>query len=71
MEMVKLNCCNRGITHRNNGTDKISLTSELSFGQLTISSSGSDTLINLNGTTLATLTGINSSLITSADFVTI
>lgn len=65
------------ITDFEDGTDKISVTglfgSKVSFGQLTISSSGSNTLIsyNLNNSTLATLTGVNSSLITSADFVTI
>ncbi|MEH2305400.1 Ig-like domain-containing protein [Nostoc sp.] len=52
-------------------TDKIGLTGGLRFGQLTISSSGSNTLISYGTETLATLTGINSSLITSADFVTI
>ncbi|WP_442948318.1 Ig-like domain-containing protein [Nostoc sp.] len=52
-------------------TDKIGLTGGLRFGQLTISSSGSNTLIKFGSETLATLTGVNSSLITSADFVTI
>lgn len=52
------------------GADWIAL-SGLSFGQLSITASGSNTLIKLGSETLATLTGVNSSLITAADFVTV
>jgi hypothetical protein len=53
------------------GTDVIGLSGGLSFGQLTISASGSNTLIKLGSDTLATLTGVNSSRITSANFTTV
>ena len=53
--------------------DRIILTNGLSFGQLDISQSNSDTLISLTSTgeVLATLTGVSANLITSADFYTI
>jgi Ca2+-binding RTX toxin-like protein len=51
--------------------DRIALSGGLSFGQLTIAASGGNTAILLGTTTLATLTGINSGLITAADFVTV
>ncbi|MBN3907847.1 MAG: DUF4347 domain-containing protein [Nostoc sp. NMS1] len=57
------------ITDFTDKTDKIGLIGGLSFGQLTISASGSNTLIGYGSETLATLTGVNSSLITFADFV--
>jgi hypothetical protein len=55
------------------GIDRIILTNGLSFGQLDISQSNSDTLISLTSTgeVLATLTGVSANLITSADFYTI
>lgn len=61
------------ITDFQDGTDKLGLTGGLSFGQLTISNSGSNTLISLTngGEQLAVLTGINASKITSADFITL
>lgn len=59
------------ITDFTDGSDLIGLSGGLSFGQLTISASGSNTLIQLGSDTLATLTGVNSSLITSSDFVSV
>ncbi|WP_013325558.1 beta strand repeat-containing protein [Gloeothece verrucosa] len=59
------------ITDFQDGIDKIGLSGGLSFGQLTITASGSNTLVKFGSETLASLTGINSSLITSADFVVI
>lgn len=51
--------------------DRIALSGGLSFEQLTIAASGDNTAILLGGTTLATLTGVSVSSITSADFVTL
>ena len=51
------------------GVDSIVLAGDLSFGQLSISSSNGNTLIHLGTTALATLTGVDSSLITTGDFV--
>ncbi|NEU82036.1 Ig-like domain-containing protein [Nostoc sp. UIC 10630] len=59
------------ISDFSDGVDLLALAGGLSFGQLTITASDSNTLIRYGSETLATLTGINSSLITSADFVTI
>ncbi|WP_257210241.1 Ig-like domain-containing protein [Nostoc linckia] len=61
------------ITDFQDGTDLLVLAGGLSFGQLTISNSGSNTLISLTngGEQLAVLTGINASKITSADFITL
>ena len=55
------------------GIDRIILTNGLSFGQLDITQSNSDTLISLasTGEVLATLTGVSANLIRSADFYTI
>jgi hypothetical protein len=50
--------------------DRIALSGGLTFGQLTIANSGGNTAIQLGNTTLAMLTGVNSGLITAADFVT-
>ncbi|MEH2258540.1 VCBS domain-containing protein [Nostoc sp.] len=60
------------ITDFQDGTDLVGLSS-LSFGQLTVVASGSNTLIRLtsNNELLATLNGVNSSLLTSADFILI
>ncbi len=51
--------------------DQIALSGGLSFGQLTLASSGGNTAIQFGNTTLATLTGVNSGLISAADFVTL
>nr|MDZ8022063.1 cadherin domain-containing protein [Nostoc sp. SerVER01] len=61
------------ITDFIDGTDLLVLADGLSFGQLTISNSGSNTLISLinGGEQLAVLTGINASTINSADFITL
>jgi Ca2+-binding RTX toxin-like protein len=59
------------ITDFTDGSDLIGLAGGLSVGQLSISASGSNTLIKLGSDTLATLTGVNSSLINSTDFVTV
>lgn len=61
------------ITDFQDGTDLLVLAGGLSFGQLTISNSGCNTLIRLtnDGEQLAVLTGINASKITSADFITL
>ncbi|WP_375475555.1 M10 family metallopeptidase C-terminal domain-containing protein [uncultured Nostoc sp.] len=60
------------ITDFQDGTDLVGLSS-LSFGQLTVVASGSNTLIYLtsNNELLATLNGVNYSLLTSADFILI
>ncbi len=58
------------ITDFADGSDKIGLVG-LRFSQLTISASGSNTAILSGTTTLATLTGVSSNLITAADFVTL
>jgi hypothetical protein len=54
------------------GIDRIILTNTLTFGQLDITQSNSDTLISLvrTGEVLATLTGVSANLITYADFYT-
>jgi Ca2+-binding RTX toxin-like protein len=57
------------ITDFENGVDFLGLSGGLSFGQLSISASGSNTLVNVGRETLATLTGVNSTLIDAADFV--
>lgn len=51
--------------------DVLAISGSLTFGQLTITDSGSDTLIQLGNTTLATLTGVASNLIGANDFVTV
>jgi hypothetical protein len=58
------------ITDFTAGTDLIGLSGGLSFTQLSISSSGSNTLIKLGSDTLATLTGVSSTL-TANNFVTV
>ncbi|MBW4466121.1 MAG: hypothetical protein KME07_11895 [Pegethrix bostrychoides GSE-TBD4-15B] len=58
------------ITDFADGSDTIGLVG-LRFRQVTISASGSSTVIKYGSETLATLTGVNSTLITAADFVTI
>ncbi|MEJ6484640.1 Ig-like domain-containing protein [Nostoc punctiforme UO1] len=59
------------ITDFADGVDWLALSGGLSFGQLSITASSNNTLIKFGSETLATLTGVNSSLITAADFVTI
>lgn len=55
------------------GSDRFGLAGGLSFGQLSIAQSGANTLIKTTATNevLASLTGINSSLIGAADFTTV
>ncbi|MBD2096465.1 cadherin-like domain-containing protein [Trichocoleus sp. FACHB-591] len=54
------------------GEDQIGLAEGLTFGQLTVSSSNGNTLIAKNGgDVLAILSGVNSSLITQADFISV
>jgi len=54
------------------GEDRIGLAEGLTLGQLTVSSSNGNTLIaKNNGEVLAILAGINSSLITQADFISV
>ena len=53
------------------GQDLLGLSGGLSFGQLSLRQSGADTLIQTNGSTLATLTGVSATLITATDFVTV
>ncbi|MBD2357324.1 ExeM/NucH family extracellular endonuclease [Tolypothrix sp. FACHB-123] len=55
-----------------NGTDLIALSSDLTFGQLTIQSSAKNTLIRVTETNelLATLIGVPTNVITARDFVT-
>ena len=59
------------ITDFTPGEDWLALGSGLSFGQLTIGVSGSDTIIQLSDKTLAILSGVASKSITAADFVTV
>ncbi|HEY9626485.1 MAG TPA: FG-GAP-like repeat-containing protein [Coleofasciculaceae cyanobacterium] len=59
------------ITDFTDSSDVIGLSGGLTFGQLTIAANGSNTLIKLGSDTLATLTGVSSSLITSTDFVSV
>jgi predicted outer membrane repeat protein len=55
------------------GIDRIGLSGGLSFGQLTLTGQGNDTLINVTSTgeLLATVGNVNASLLTSTDFVTV
>jgi parallel beta-helix repeat protein len=55
------------------GIDRIGLSGGLVFGQLTLTGQGNDTLINVTSTgeSLATLSNVNPSLLTSTDFVTV
>jgi VCBS repeat-containing protein len=53
------------------GQDKLGLAGGLTFGQVTISSLFGNTLIRSGSDLLAVLTGVNSSLITVEDFVTV
>ncbi|MBW4489831.1 MAG: cadherin-like domain-containing protein [Trichocoleus desertorum ATA4-8-CV12] len=54
------------------GEDQIGLAEGLTFGQLTVSSSNGSTLIAKNGgEVLAILSGVNSSLITQSDFISV
>ncbi|HEY9607166.1 MAG TPA: choice-of-anchor D domain-containing protein [Allocoleopsis sp.] len=55
------------------GIDRIGLSGGLSFGQLTLTGQGNDTLINVTSTgeLLATVSNVNSALLTSTDFVTV
>jgi hypothetical protein len=61
------------ITDFTNGQDLFFLTGNLTFGSLTISQSGSDTLITRTSTSevLAILTGVSSSSIDATDFTTV
>jgi Ca2+-binding RTX toxin-like protein len=51
------------------GQDKLKLVGGLSFGSLTITQQGSNTLISAGGQAVAIISGTSSSLITVADFV--
>ena len=51
-----------------NGTDFIGLAGGLTFADLSITGSNGNTLISSNNELLATLTGVDVSLINSADF---
>jgi hypothetical protein len=55
------------------GVDAIALFGSLSFGQLDVTQSDSDTLISVAGTgeVLATLTGVQANVLTAADFTTL
>ena len=57
------------ITDFNDGLDYIGLSGGLTFGQLSFS--GSNIIITSSNEILATLTGINTTTLTSADFVTV
>ncbi len=57
------------ITDFEDGSDKLQLTGKLTFGKLAIIDVGSDTQIKLGQQLLATLMGVESSLITATDFV--
>jgi Ca2+-binding RTX toxin-like protein len=59
------------ITDFTDGVDWLALSGGLSFGQLRIAASNNNTLIRFGNETLTTLTGMNSSLITAADFIKI
>jgi Ca2+-binding RTX toxin-like protein len=61
------------ITDFTNGQDLFFLTGNLTFGSLTISQSGADTLITRTSTSevLAIVTGVSSSLINAGDFTTV
>ena len=54
-----------------NGSDRFGLAGGLTFGQLTIAQSGSNTLISLTngGEVLASLSGVNANLIDATDFI--
>lgn len=51
------------------GQDKLKLTGGLTFGSLTITQQGGDTLISAGSSQFAILVGVNTSQITAADFV--
>ena len=59
------------ITDFEDGTDKIRLLGSFNFGDIVISSaeSDSDTIISISDRTIATISNIDSSLITQADFL--
>ena len=57
------------ITDFVDGTDMLQLAGDLTFEQLTILPGSDGTLINLGANLLATLTGIDASLITQEDFI--
>jgi VCBS repeat-containing protein len=59
------------IVQYQDGLDKIGLSGGIGFNDLTISASGSNTLINLGTETLASVSNLDSSVITASDFVVV
>ncbi|MFW5765972.1 MAG: hypothetical protein ACOC07_17575 [Coleofasciculus sp.] len=53
------------------GADLIGLANDLTFGQLSITQDGKNTLISVEDETLAMLKGVNANLLTEADFTII
>ena len=53
------------------GEDRIGLSDNLSYGNLTLNDFLGNTIINSGENTLAILTGMNSSAITSAEFINV
>jgi Ca2+-binding RTX toxin-like protein len=51
------------------GEDKLDLTAGLTFGQLSLSQKGADTLVSASGKVLATLKGVAVSTLSATDFV--
>jgi glycerophosphoryl diester phosphodiesterase len=51
------------------GQDRIQLTGGLSFGQLTITGTATETSLSLGGTQLAFLAGVNANTLTAASFI--
>ncbi|MEH2210971.1 cadherin-like domain-containing protein [Nostoc sp.] len=69
--VLKANSGGDTITDFTDTVDRLALSGGLTFGQLTITSSNANTLIQLGTTTLATLTRVDANLISIADFVTL
>jgi Ca2+-binding RTX toxin-like protein len=69
--VLKANSGGDTITDFTDTVDRLALSGGLTFGQLTITSSNANTLIQLGTTTLTTLTGVDANLISIADFVTL
>ena len=69
--VLTANAGNDIITDFENNFDLFALSGGLTFGQLSVTTKGNNTLINLGNNTLATLLNVSSNLITAEDFLTI
>ena len=69
--VLTANAGNDIITDFENNFDLFALSGGLTFGQLSVTTKGNNTLINLGNNTLATLLNVSSNLITAEDFLTV